>query len=174
MSGVPDSLPALAQAAVETFVNSGQLLPPPDQGYATFRQQQAGVFVTLKTLNGDLRGCIGTISPVYTNILEETISNAVAAASRDPRFPAVQPSELPSLSYSVSVLHPPEAISSLTELDPQKYGVIVSARQRRGLLLPELEGLDTAEKQVEHAMFKAGLRPGEPVALQRFQVDKYT
>src|SRR5690606_1491067 len=170
----PDSLPALAQTAVETFVHSGQIPVVPAQGYAAFRQQQAGVFVTLKTLSGDLRGCIGTITPVSANVIAETISNAVAAASRDPRFPAVASPELPNLLYSVSVLHPPEHINSLAELDPQKYGVIVSARQRRGLLLPELEGLDTAQKQVEHAMLKAGLRPGEPVTLQRFQVDKYT
>lgn len=167
-------LPELAARAVAHFVRTRQILPPPPAGFLPFADQQAGVFVTLKTPTGDLRGCIGTIAPVYANVLEETIYNAVSAASRDPRFSPVQPAELEGLSYSVSVLHPPEAIQSLELLDPAHYGVIVTARERRGLLLPELEGIDTPQQQVYHATLKAGLMPGEPVQLQRFRVDKYT
>lgn len=167
-------LPELAARAVAHFIRTRQILPTPQAGFSPFADQQAGVFVTLKTPTGDLRGCIGTIAPVYANVLEETIYNAVSAASRDPRFSPVQPAELEGLGYSVSVLHPPEAIQSLDLLDPAHYGVIVTARERRGLLLPELEGIDTPQQQVYHATLKAGLMPGEPVQLQRFRVDKYT
>ena len=167
-------LPELAARAVASFVNTRQILETPQTGFDAFAHQKAGVFVTLKTPTNELRGCIGTISPVYANVLEETIHNAVSAASRDPRFPPVQVTELAGLKYSVSVLYAPEPIQSLDLLDPAHYGVIVTARNRRGLLLPDLEGIDTPEKQVYHATLKAGLMPGEPVQLQRFRVDKYS
>ncbi|MBF2054762.1 MAG: AmmeMemoRadiSam system protein A [Candidatus Sericytochromatia bacterium] len=166
-------LPELAARAVTHFVETRQVLETPQTGFDPFIAQKAGVFVTLKTPANALRGCIGTISPVYANVLEETIYNAIAAASRDPRFPPVQPNDLSGLKYSVSVLHPPEPIQSLDLLDPAHYGVIVTARHHRGLLLPDLEGIDTPQKQVYHATLKAGLTPGEPVQLQRFRVDKY-
>ncbi|PKL75668.1 MAG: AMMECR1 domain-containing protein [Candidatus Melainabacteria bacterium HGW-Melainabacteria-1] len=166
------NLPELARLAVESLVRNGKAPPLPVQGLDAFRQQQAGVFVTLKT--GDrLRGCIGTIAPVTENVLVETVQNAVSAATRDPRFRPVQPSELDQLNYSVSVLHPPEQIFSVEALDPKRYGVIVASRGRRGLLLPDLEGIDTVQEQVRHAMAKGGIQPTEPVELYRFQVDKY-
>lgn len=167
------TLPELARYTVETRINTGQTPAAPSAGLDEFRHKQAGVFVTLKTEGKELRGCIGTISPVCDNVLEETIQNAVSAATRDPRFQPVQPDELPQLSYEVSLLHPPEPVSSLEALDPIKYGVIVSARGRRGLLLPDLEGINTVEEQVRHAMYKAGLHPSETISLYRFQVDKY-
>lgn len=167
------TLPQLAQQAVEAFINTQQELPLPPEGLDSFRQQQAGVFVTLKSAERQLRGCIGTISPVCDNVLQETIQNAISAATRDPRFKPVTPAELASLHYAVSILHPPEQVTSLEALDPKKYGVIVVARERRGLLLPDLEGINSAEEQVYHAMQKAGLNPGETITLYRFQVDKY-
>lgn len=172
---MPDlqDLPQLARQVVETFVRTGQPPAPPASGLDAFRQQQAGVFVTLKTGNGHLRGCIGTIAPVCANVIEETIQNAVSAASRDPRFRPVQPQELSDLDYSVSVLHPPEQIYSIEALDPRKYGVIVACQGRRGLLLPDLEGINTVEEQVRHAMHKGGIFPTETIELYRFQVDKY-
>lgn len=166
------SLPDLARQTVEAFVRTGEPPPVPAAGLDEFRQQQAGVFVTLK-IQGHLRGCIGTIAPVCANVLEETIQNAVSAASRDPRFRPVQPQELGTIDYSVSVLHPPEQIYSVEALDPKKYGVIVASRGRRGLLLPDLEGIDTVEQQVGHAMQKGGIFPTETIELFRFQVDKY-
>lgn len=170
---MPKDLPGLARQAVEDFVQNGQAPASPPSGLEEFRQQQAGVFVTLKTQDQQLRGCIGTIAPVCQNILEETIQNAISAATRDPRFRPVQPPELKDLNYSVSVLHPPEQISSMEALDPRRYGVIVSARGRRGLLLPDLEGINTVEEQVRHAMYKGGIFPTETIELYRFQVDKY-
>ncbi|HEY9844458.1 MAG: AmmeMemoRadiSam system protein A [Candidatus Sericytochromatia bacterium] len=167
------NLPQLARETVETFIHKGQAPSPPESGLENFGQMRAGVFVTLKTTDGRLRGCIGTIAPVCANILEETIQNAVSAATRDPRFPPVQPQELKNLAYSVSVLHPPEQIYGMDALDPRKYGVIVACRGRRGLLLPDLEGIDTVEDQVRHAMHKGGIFPTETVELYRFQVDKY-
>lgn len=168
----PVSLPQLARQTVESFVQTGQILPEPPSGLDEFRAQQAGVFVTLK-IQDQLRGCIGTIAPVSPNVLVETIQNAVSAATRDPRFRPVQPAELNQLQYEVSVLHPPEQISSIESLDPKRYGVIVACRGRRGLLLPDLEGIDKAEDQVRHAMAKGGIFPTETVELYRFQVDKY-
>lgn len=166
------NLPQLARLTIETFIQTGQIISEPESGLDAFRGQQAGVFVTLK-IQGQLRGCIGTIAPVSPNVLAETIQNAVSAATRDPRFRPVQPAELPQLSYEVSVLHAPEQIFGIESLDPKRYGVIVACRGRRGLLLPDLEGIDRAEDQVRHAMSKGGILPSETVELYRFQVDKY-
>lgn len=174
MAHPPSSLPELARQATEHFVSKAQRLPLPETGLEAFRNQAAGIFVTLLDQNQQLRGCIGTISPSCDNILAETIQNAISAATRDPRFRPVQPEELPQLHYSVSVLHAPEAIAGPEALDPKRYGVIVVARGgRRGLLLPDLAGIEQAEQQVRHAMHKGGIFPGEAVQLFRFQVDKY-
>lgn len=167
------SLPELARKTVETYINQNQKLAIPESGLDAFRQQQAGVFVTLKTATQQLRGCIGTIAPVCANILEETIQNAISAATRDPRFKPVQKTELDGLLYSVSVLHAPEQIFSTEALDPRRYGVIVASRGKRGLLLPDLEGINTVDEQVTHAMYKGGIFPTESIELYRFQVDKY-
>ena len=173
MSKTAQTLPQLARISVESYVKSRELLSVPEQGLDDFRNQKAGVFVTLMTSKDQLRGCIGTIRPVYDNVLLETIQNSVSAAQRDPRFRPVSAEELENLVYSVSVLHDPEPANSLDELNPQKYGVIVAAQGRRGLLLPDLEGIETAQQQVHHAMLKAGLKPGTTIELYRFQVDKY-
>jgi AmmeMemoRadiSam system protein A len=122
---------------------------------------------------GQLRGCIGTIEATRDNVAQEIIGNAIAAASRDPRFPPLRPEELGELEVKVDVLTPPEPISAPDELDPRRYGVIVQSGWRRGLLLPDLEGVDTVEYQVAIARRKAGIGLDEPVQLYRFEVKRY-
>ncbi|HEU4836950.1 MAG TPA: AmmeMemoRadiSam system protein A [Pyrinomonadaceae bacterium] len=166
------SPPALAREAVETFVRSGKILSPPRvQGLLSAR---APCFVSLKTLSGELRGCIGTIESARDTLAEEIIANAISAATNDPRFEAVGPEELPNLRYSVDVLFPPEE-TVMEDLDPSVYGVIVEDDNgaRRGLLLPDIPGIDNAEQQVDIAARKAGIRRGDPVRLYRFKVERY-
>ena len=166
-------LPALARKAVETFVRTGQQLLV-EQDLSGLLAERAACFVSIKTANGDLRGCIGTIEPAKQTLADELVMNAIHAATRDPRFPPVSPDELASLVYSVDILAAPEQ-ASFQDLDPSTYGVIVEdeAGLSRGLLLPDIEGVDTAEKQVEIASRKAGISPGTPVRLSRFRVDRF-
>jgi len=133
---------------------------------------QAGVFVTLKS-RGELRGCIGTITPTYRSLAEEVITNARQAAFADPRFSPVRAEELGELTYSVDVLGEPEPVESEAELDPKRFGVVVKAGNRRGLLLPDLEGIDSVEAQIRIARRKAGISPREAVQLYRFSVQRY-
>ncbi|MEW6182419.1 MAG: AmmeMemoRadiSam system protein A [Bacillota bacterium] len=160
----------LARKAIRAYLEEGErvqaeTVPPEFSG-------QAGVFVSLKK-GTFLRGCIGTISPTRSNIVEEVIENAIGASTRDPRFDPVRASEIEDLSISVDVLGRPEPVSGLDELDPKRYGVIVSRRLRKGLLLPDLEGVDTPDRQVAVARQKAGIGPDEPVKLERFEVKRY-
>jgi AmmeMemoRadiSam system protein A len=120
-----------------------------------------------------LRGCIGTIQPTFPTLAEEVASNAVQAAAYDPRFPPVGEEELADLEIKVDVLHAPESCE-LTDLDPARYGVIVTNGRRRGLLLPDLEGVDDVSQQVSIALQKAGIAPGEGCDIERFLVDRYT
>ena len=162
----------LAKMVVEYYIGSGTV-PDVSDVPAELANGRAGVFVCLKK-GGDLRGCIGTIEPAARNIAEEIRSNAISAATRDFRFPPVGREEISKLSYSVDVLEEPEDIPDMSHLDPKAYGVIVrGAGGRSGLLLPDLEGVNTAEDQVRIAMMKAGIPPGEPVRLQRFRVTRY-
>jgi AmmeMemoRadiSam system protein A/AmmeMemoRadiSam system protein B len=166
------SPPALAREAVETFVRSGDfLLSPRAEGLLAVR---APCFVSLKTLNGELRGCIGTIEAATETLAQEIIANAISAATNDPRFEPVRPEELANLRYSVDVLSPPEE-TVLEDLDPSTYGVIVEDESgaRRGLLLPDIPGIDDAKQQVEIAARKAGIRAGESIRLYRFRVERY-
>jgi uncharacterized protein (TIGR00296 family) len=119
------------------------------------------------------RGCIGTIAPTRRSVAEEIIGNAASACSRDPRFPPVKPAELPWLEISVDVLGEPENIASEDQLDVKRYGVIVSCGHRRGLLLPDLDGIDTPRQQVEIALKKGGIRKFERYKLQRFEVIRH-
>jgi AmmeMemoRadiSam system protein A len=171
MSNEHHALVELARSTIESHVRSGMTIAAPPKLTAEMRQR-AGVFVSLHR-RGALRGCIGTIEPQSPNVALEVISNAIHAATRDPRFPAVRPDELDELEISVDVLQPPEPIGSMEELDPKRFGVIVQAMGRRGLLLPNLEGVDTPEHQVEIARHKAGIGPSEPVELFRFEVVRY-
>ena len=121
------------------------------------------------------RSCIGTIAPCQDNLATEIIANAISASTRDPRFPAIRVSELPFLEINVDVLGEPEDISFMDELDVKRYGVIVTKGRRRGLLLPDLEGVDTVEYQVRIARMKAGIRDEEEgVQLSRFEVIRHT
>lgn len=164
-------LAALAREAVETYIRTCTVITAPPE-LTPEMAGRAGVFVCLKK-HGCLRGCIGTFLPVTGSVAEETIRNAIAAATQDPRFDTVTPEELDELTYSVDVLSPPEKVSGEEELDPKKYGVIVSRGPRKGLLLPDLEGVDTVEEQIRIAKMKAGLRPDEQADLFRFRVDRY-
>jgi len=160
----------LAREAVERFVRDGDVLRPD----VTVPEMagRAGVFVSLHK-RGELRGCIGTFEPTRKNVAEEIVSNAIASATRDPRFRAVSPRELSELDYSVDVLTSPEPVKDESQLDARRYGVIVESGWRRGLLLPDLEGVDTVEQQIQICRMKAGIGPDEPVRLYRFEVKRY-
>jgi AmmeMemoRadiSam system protein A/AmmeMemoRadiSam system protein B len=164
--------PSLARRAIEAFVLTGNRLSIPRT--SGLLSAHAACFVSIKTLDGSLRGCIGTIEPAKDNLAEEVIMNAINAASRDPRFRPVSSDELANLRYSVDVLGAPEP-TTLEELDPARYGVIVEdeSRELRGLLLPDIEGVDNAVMQVEIAARKAGIAPGNPVKLSRFVVQRF-
>ncbi len=162
----------LARASYEHYICNDCHLDLPDNLPPWLLQRKAGVFVTLHKF-GQLRGCIGTITPVHHTIAEEIIHNAVSAATADPRFSPVTEEELKDITCSVDILDEPEDISSQEQLDPSQYGVIVRSGVKRGLLLPMLEGVDTVDEQVDIARRKAGILPGEKVSLQRFKVTRY-
>ena len=162
----------LARAAVETYVKSGKRLNPPEKIPREF-QGRPGAFCTLK-ISGELRGCIGTIEPATDSIVQEIFVSAIAAATQEPRCRTVIEDELGSLRYSVDVLMPSESVSGLDELNPKIYGVIVRKGRRRGLLLPDVEGVDTPLEQVAIARRKAGIGPNEDIELERFEVKRHT
>lgn len=163
----------LARASLETYIRNGQQLTSlPDELPEELTQRAAGTFVSLH-LGGRLRGCIGTIAPTAENVAWEIVNNAVSAATRDPRFAPVQPDELDALEYSVDVLSEPEVVTSLDKLDPKQYGVIVSCGGRRGLLLPDLDGVDSVQQQIDIARQKGGIDPSEPYTLSRFKVVRH-
>ena len=168
-----DDLPGLARRAVEVFVREGDQLEPPTK-LTGLLAERAPCFVSLKTVAGDLRGCIGTIEPWKDSLAEEIIVNAISAATRDPRFEPVKVEELNNICYSVDVLFPAEP-TVLADLDPSIYGVIVEDEKgdRRGLLLPDIPGVETAEQQVDIAARKAGIRRGTPTKLSRFRVERF-
>ena len=161
----------LAKDTVEQYILEGNAPRPPDDA-ANEMTEKAGVFVSIKK-EGKLRGCIGTFQPVTENVAFEIIQNAKSAATQDPRFPPVNSSELEHLEYSVDVLTEPEQVTTKKDLDPKKYGVIVKSGDRKGLLLPDLEGVDTIDEQVSIATMKAGIYLGEDIELYRFEVKRY-
>ena len=170
----------LARATIEQFVKTGKRLKFPSElpaglaealpGEAT--KERAGAFVSVHK-NGMLRGCIGTIGPVQDSIAEEIINNAISAVSRDPRFERVREDELELLEINVDILGKPENIDGPDQLDVKRYGVIVSCGARKGLLLPDLEGVDTVEEQIDIARRKGGISPDDDYKLQRFEVVRY-
>ena len=162
----------LAWQSVERWVLDHRVLPVPDNLPEALTGRRAGAFVSIHK-QGRLRGCIGTIGPTRDSLAEEIVHNAVSAAARDPRFDPIRPDELKWLEINVDVLGEPEDIASEAELDVKRYGVIVSRGHRRGLLLPDLEGVDTVRQQVEIARQKAGIGPTEKVSLQRFEVVRH-
>lgn len=167
------ALTGLARLAVETFVRERRVIekPPTEE---PMLKERAACFVSIKTYEGNLRGCIGTIEPAKETLADEIIANAVSSATRDPRFPPVAPAELSHLRYSVDVLSSPES-AKFEELDPKVYGVIVEDERglRRGLLLPDLQGVETARQQVDIAARKAGIAPETPLKLFRFRVERF-
>src|SRR4030042_3153210 len=162
----------LAKNSVEAYVREGRIIKSPDP-LPPKMDEKAGVFVCLKK-HGQLRGCIGTFMPSCESIGAETIRNAISAATQDHRFSPVTEDELGELVYSVEVLSCPAKLKDLSELNPKKYGVIVVSGQRRGLLLPDLEGVDTVEEQLRITKMKAGILPQEGIEIYRFEVKRYT
>ena len=169
-----ESMPVrLAKDSMRYYMEHAAMIPEPaSRALPTELTNPAGVFVSLKK-HGKLRGCIGTILPTQSNAAQEIIRNAVSAATEDPRFSRVMPSELDELDVSVDILGAPERIDSMDKLDPKRYGVIVRRGNRSGVLLPDIEGVDTAEEQVSIACGKAGIRSEESVDLYRFEVTRY-
>ncbi len=167
-----DAYVKLARASLESYIRSGKTISVPDDLPEEMRREKAGAFVSIHKY-GKLRGCIGTILPTTDSIAEEIIQNAISASTRDPRFDAISADELEWLEINVDVLGEPEDIESPDQLDVKRYGVIVSKGHRRGLLLPDLEGVDTVEDQIAIARQKAGIGPNEKVKLQRFEVIRH-
>ena len=176
-----------AKAAIRAFVERGATIGVKPDGalyegggiaagagfdFTPLLMERAGAFVSIKK-TGALRGCIGTISPVRDNLAAEIAENAISACSRDPRFEPVTPDELDELTVSVDVLSEAEPVDSKTELDVKRYGVIVQKGFRRGLLLPNLEGVDTVETQLRIALSKAGINPSERYTIERFEVVRH-
>lgn len=171
-----DAYVALARESLNCFLETGREMPEPEQASRDVPDEllksRAGVFVSLKK-DGELRGCIGTIRGVQKNVALEIIGNAVSAGIYDPRFPEVKGGELPEIICTVDVLGEAEPVRSLKELDVKQYGVIVSCGRRRGLLLPNLEGVDTVEQQIFIALKKAGIDKEEDYKLERFEVVRH-
>jgi AmmeMemoRadiSam system protein A len=167
----------LARKAVESYIEQKKT-PRLDELIASDdltpeMKERAGVFVSIKKF-GELRGCIGTFEPTRKNVAEEVINNAISSATQDPRFPSVNTTELPKLSYSVDILTKPEPIKDQSQLDPKRYGVIVESGGRRGLLLPNLEGVATIEQQIDICRHKAGISHHDPIKLYRFEVKRFS
>lgn len=160
----------LARETVESYIREGKI--PQPRELIPEMKERAGVFVSIHK-HGELRGCIGTFEPTKANVAEEIMTNAISSATRDPRFPPVAASELGDLEYSVDILTKPEPVKDVNQLNPKKYGVIVESGFRRGLLLPDLEGVDTVERQIEICRLKAGIPFDEPVSLYRFEVKRF-
>ena len=162
----------LARRTIMEYVRNGRVIEVPEGLPAELYHQRAGVFVSIKE-DGRLRGCIGTIQAVQASVAEEIIQNAVSASTRDPRFPPITADELERLVISVDVLGETERAASMADLDVKRYGVIVTKGAKRGLLLPNLEGVDTVEEQVSIARQKAGIGAWEDVELERFEVIRH-
>lgn len=162
----------LAKKAVEEYLKQGKKISTPKE-LPPDMQKKAGVFVSLKK-HGELRGCIGTFIPCEENVYKEIVRNAIASATEDTRFYPVQEDELKDITYSVDVLSEPEKIKETSELDPKKYGIIVAKDYRKGLLLPDLEGIDTVDEQLRITKMKAGIDPDDKdVEIFRFTVERF-
>ncbi|MBQ9023265.1 MAG: AmmeMemoRadiSam system protein A [Eubacterium sp.] len=168
-----DAYVRLARASLESYIRTGRTIDVPEDLPEEMQHTKAGAFVSIHK-QGKLRGCIGTILPTTGSVAEEIIQNAISASTKDPRFDAITEDELKWLEINVDVLGEPEDIDSPDQLDVKRYGVIVSKGFKRGLLLPDLEGVDTVEDQIAIAMQKAGIAPGTKVNLQRFEVIRHT
>ena len=167
-----DDYVKLARRSLESYILYGKRIDVPDGLPEEMLKTRAGAVVSIHK-QGQLRGCVGTILPTRDNVAEEIIENAISASTRDPRFDPITADELPLLEINVDVLSEPEDIPSADMLDVKRYGVIVTNGYRRGLLLPDLDGVDTVEDQIDIARRKAGIPAGEPLKLQRFEVIRH-
>ena len=158
---------------IENYIRRGVVIEPTPDLPEELLNRKAGAFVSLHRSDGSLRGCIGTFLPTRENLALEIRDNAIAAATRDPRFPPLTVDELDDTEVSVDILSKPEPVEDLSELDPKRYGVIVESGWKRGLLLPDLEGVDTIETQLEIAKRKAGIYNFEKFKVYRFTVERY-
>jgi len=174
-------LASLAKKTVESYIKERKIIEPPANLPKEFLEKKAGVFVTIAK-NGQLRGCIGTYLPTCQNVAKEVIQNAISAATQDYRFDSIQKEELSELSFTVYVLNKPEPVKNIKELNPKKFGIIVKEVpfpkeefiEKTGLLLPDLEGIDSVEKQISIACQKAGINPlKERFLIYKFTVEKY-
>ena len=162
----------LARKAVADYIISGKEAEINEEELPEILKEKAGVFVTLKK-NNKLRGCMGTFRPVQKNAAYEIVNNAMTAAENDPRFPEVNKEEINDIKISVDILSEPELVSDKSELNPEKYGILVKGGHQTGLLLPDLEGIETAEKQLNIAKRKAGLKEDAEVEIYRFTVSRF-
>ncbi len=170
-----DKYVELAFRTIKTFIKEGRIINVNALELSKeLTEKRAGTFVSVHLKNGELRGCIGTFLPTRRNIAEEIIYNAVAAASEDPRFSPIRPEELDNLEISVDILSMPEVVDSVKKLDHKKYGVIVRSGRKSGLLLPDLEGVNTVEEQISIAARKAGIDlEREKIELFKFSVERH-
>ncbi|MDI6603596.1 MAG: AmmeMemoRadiSam system protein A [Thermoanaerobacteraceae bacterium] len=162
----------LARKSLEYYLKNNKIMKVPEDLPMEMLNKKAGVFVSIHK-DGDLRGCIGTIYPQRDNIADEIIRNAISAGTEDPRFYPVGLEELDDLEYSVDVLTQPESVLSIDELDPKKYGIIVKSGYRSGVLLPDLEGVNSVDEQISIALKKAGINPQEPYSILKFKVVRH-
>ncbi len=162
----------LAYQAIETYLKSGEYLAQPNPLPAEMAEAGA-VFVSLRTGEGKLRGCRGTITPTQPNLAEAIIHTAVSSAIDDPRFPPMRPAELAGLDIKVDVLSAMEPVDDISQLDEKIYGVFIQSASHRALLLPDIAGVDSVPRQLELLRRKAGLDPDEPAQLYRFTVTRY-
>jgi len=169
---IEDAFVRLARNALESYIATGKLPPLPEDLPDELQKERAGVFVSIKK-NGQLRGCIGTTEPTQPSIAGEIMHNAISSGTRDLRFPPVRKDELSSLVYSVDVISPAQPVSDKSMLDVLRYGVIVTSGRKRGLLLPNLEGVDTVDEQIHIACQKAGIGRNENYTLERFEVVRH-
>lgn len=162
----------LARETIEKYILEGQIQEVGDDLPEEMLKEIAGVFVSIKS-EGGLRGCIGTIAPTTVSIAKEIVSNAIKASTEDPRFNPIEAHELDDLTISVDILRPAEKVESVDELDTEKYGVIVTSGYKRGLLLPNLDGVDTVKDQLDIVLRKAGIESTEAYEIQRFEVIRH-
>lgn len=175
LSSAGGQITALARASVETYVLKREVIEPAASLRASLLSRPSACFVCIKTLERELRGCIGTVEPEESTLAEEVIANAIKAATRDPRFKPLSGDELPTLRYSVDVLGRLEP-AEFEDLDPSVFGVVVTNHSgtRRGLLLPAIESIGTPGQQVGVAARKAGIKAGEPLRLYRFRTHRFS
>lgn len=162
---------SLAQESIHHYLNHHEKLSCPEP-LTKDMESRSGAFVSIKKLK-QLRGCIGTLEPCEPNLAMEIIENSLKAALHDPRFSPVTAEELQDLTYSIDVIRPLEKISSVEELDPHTYGLVVRSNGKQGVLLPDLEGVDSAEEQIQICRAKGKIPEDDPVEMYRFKVDRF-